>query len=149
MDPRCATAPMCSQFACKPIQRLGLLPLDGTATTAVVNTAQGTVGANNVSCTSASTGNYEDVDFQLPAKANLVIQWAQVGNADFSLFTDANDLLACDAGTQVDCTASGGMSTGMIPLSAVPMGRYHLIVKADKAGAEGAVVLQISGMPAP
>jgi hypothetical protein len=40
-------------------------------------------------------------------------------------------------------------STGTITLNALAGGKYHLIVDADKAGAEGGVVLQLSGTPAP
>ena len=85
----------------------------------------------------------------MPAKANLKIEWAQAGNHAFALYTNANDLAACDAGTLVSCTASMDQSTGAINLAALPGGKYHLIVDADHAGAEGGVVLQLSGAPAP
>jgi hypothetical protein len=147
MDPRCVTAPFCRQFACAPAQRLGILPLDGTVTNAVVQTSVGTTGAANVSCTSMPGGKYQDVDFQLPANADLTIQWAQVGNADFSLFTEPNDLLACDAATQVNCTSSMGAQTGTITLTNLALGRYHFIVKADAPGQEGGAVLQFKGAP--
>jgi hypothetical protein len=149
MDPRCVTTPFCRQFACAPVLKLGILPLDGSVTNALVQTSMGTAGANAVSCTSAPGGKYEDVDFQLPANANITINWAQVGNADFSLFTDPNDLLACDASTQVGCTTSNGAQTGTITLNNLALGRYHLIVKADAPGQEGGAVIQITGMPAP
>ena len=47
------------------------------------------------------------------------------------------------------CTPSLGHSTGTIDLAALPGGKYHLIVDADRAGQEGGVVLQLSGTPAP
>ena len=77
------------------------------------------------------------VDFTVPAKANLTIEWAQVGNHDFALYTDVNDLAACDAGTLVSCTPSMDQSTGTIALSELPGGKYHLIVDADHAGRRG------------
>jgi len=72
-----------------------------------------------------------------------------VGNHDFALFQNINDLAACNGGPQIDCTASMGQSTGAVNLSNLPAGKYHLIVDADKPGAEGGVVLQLSGSPAP
>jgi hypothetical protein len=149
MNSVCATAPFCQQFACKPTVRIGLLPLDGSTSNAVVQTSMGTTGANNVTCTTMPSGKYQDVDFQLPANANITISWAQVGNADIALFTDPNDLLACDAATQVGCFTTRGQQTGTINLSNLTLGRYHLMVKADSAGQEGGVVLQIKGSPAP
>jgi hypothetical protein len=149
MSAVCATSPFCQQFACKPTVQLGIIPLDGSSSNAVVQTSMGATGANNMTCTAMPTGKYEDVDFQLPANANITISWAQVGNNDIALFTDPNDLLACDAGMQVNCTMSGGQATGSITLNNLAIGRYHIIVKADAPGGEGGVVLQIKGTPAP
>ena len=124
------------------------MPLDGSTVSTTVQTASN--GDKFASpCASATGGQDAVVDFTVPAKANLKIEWAQAGNHDFALYTDINDLAACDAGTLVSCTPSMNQSTGSINLSALPGGKYHLIVDADKAGAEGGVVLQLSGAPSP
>ena len=41
------------------------------------------------------------MDFQVPALADVTLQWAQVGDHDFALYDNKNTLLACDAGTAV------------------------------------------------
>jgi len=142
------TSPYCQKFQCRADQSMGLVPLDGSTVSTTVQTA------NNgdkfaTTCASASGGQDAVVDFTVPSKANLKIEWAQAGNHVFALYTDINDLAACDAGTLVTCTASMDQSTGSIDLSVLPGGKYHLIVDAAQPGAEGGVVLQLSGMPAP
>ena len=147
-DKKCVTSPLCAKFQCRPDQKLGLLPLNGVATTTVVQTS-GAGADQNVPCVTTAGGQDEVVDFQLPAKTDLTIQWAQAGSHVFSLYTNDSDLLACDAGTRINCAASMGMPTGTVSLPGTAQGRYHLIVKADKPGAEGGVVLQIAGLPSP
>jgi hypothetical protein len=147
-DKKCVTSPLCVKFQCRPDQKLGVLPLTGATTTTVVQTSM-SGSDQTIPCVTTQGGNDEVVDFQLPAKADLTIMWAQAGNHDFSLFTNDSDLLACDAGTRVSCTSSMGMPTGTISLPGVAQGKYHLIVKADKPGSEGGVVLQIAGLPSP
>ena len=46
-------------------------------------------------------------------------------------------LLACDAGTPRACVTSMGIATGMHVFSALPPGRYHLVVDADRPGTRG------------
>jgi hypothetical protein len=147
-DLKCVTSPYCQKFQCRPDATLGLVPLDGTTRSTTVQTA------NNgdkfaASCASASGGQDAVVDFQVPAKANLKIDWAQAGNHVFAIYQDVNDLAACDQGPLVVCTPSMGQSTGSINLTALAGGKYYLIVDADHPGAEGGVVVQVSGAPAP
>ncbi|MGZ3440947.1 MAG: hypothetical protein ACXVDD_15590, partial [Polyangia bacterium] len=147
-DLKCVTSPYCQKFQCRADQALGVVPLDGSTVSTTVQTAGN--GDKFVSpCATASGGQDAVVDFTVPSKANLKIEWAQAGNHDFALYTNVNDLAACDAGTLVGCTASMNQSTGTINLAALPGGKYHLIVDADQASAEGGVVLQLSGTPAP
>jgi hypothetical protein len=42
-----------------------------------------------------------------------------------------------------------GMATGTHLFSALPPGRYHLVVDADRPGREGGVVLQLSSVATP
>jgi hypothetical protein len=147
-DLKCVTSPLCQTFQCRADQQLGTVPLDGSTSSTTVQTS---MAGDDFSSPCASTPGGQDavVDFTLPAKADLKIEWAQVGNHDFALYQDINDLAACDAGPLVTCTASMAQSTGAINLAAVAAGKYHLIVDADKPGAEGGVVLQLSGTPKP
>jgi hypothetical protein len=148
-DLKCVTSPLCAKFACRADQKLGLLPLNDTPTAAVVQTTNGGDDQTTTPCVTAAGGQDAVIDFELPAVADLTIDWAQVGNHDFALYQDASDLLACDAGPLVVCTSSGGNATGMIPLTKVPKGKYHLVIDADAPGKEGGVVVQLSGHPSP
>ena len=146
-DRKCVTSALCAKFQCRADQKLGILPLDGTTTSAVVQTSNG--GDDQMTpCVAAQGGQDAVLDFTLPAKADLKIEWAQVGNHAFALYQNTSDLLACDSGPLIKCTASLGTATGSIPLLAVPAGKYHLVVDADRPGKEGGVVVQFSGFPA-
>jgi hypothetical protein len=147
-DLKCVTSPLCAKFVCRADRSLGTVPLDGSTVSTTVQTSM--AGDDfTLTCDSASGGQDSVVDFNLPARANVKLEWAQVGNHAFALYQNINDLAACNSGPLLSCTASGGASTGTVTLSGVPAGKYHLIIDADKPGAEGGVVLQLSGAPAP
>ncbi len=143
-DPACFTSPLCQQYTCNPDKSLGLLPLDSSTVSTTVQTA-GNGDKFKAPCVSAVGGQDADVDFQLPATTDLTIAWAQAGNHDFALYPDVNDAAACNAGTVINCTTSNGAQTGSYVLTKIPGGKYHLIIDADKPGAEGGVVLQLAG----
>jgi hypothetical protein len=149
MDRKCVTSPLCRPFRCRSDEQLGLLALDGTPTSVVAPTANRGDDQKSTTCVTASGGQDAVVSFELPAKADLKIEWAQVGNHAFALYPDGGPLLACDAGTLVNCTASMGAATGAVNLTNVPKGRYHLVIDATQPGAEGGVVVQFSGNPSP
>jgi hypothetical protein len=148
-DRKCVTSPLCQKFACRADQSLGLLPLDGSLQSVVVQTAMAGDDQTHTACVSAPGGQDGVVDFQLPARSNVTLEWAQVGTADFALYTNDGPLLSCEAGTSIVCIPSNGQATGMRLLSGLAPGKYHLVVDADKPGAEGGVVLQISAVAAP
>jgi hypothetical protein len=148
-DRKCVTEAICAKYACRADQNAGILPLDGSAVSVVVQTAMAGDDQQRTSCVSAPGGQDGVVDFQLPALTDLTMQWAQVGDHDFALYDDEGSLLACDAGTQRACLASMGMATGMQTFAALPGGRYHLVVDADRPGKEGGVVLQFSAVASP
>jgi hypothetical protein len=148
-DRKCVTSPLCQKFACRPDKTLGLLPLDGSLQSTVVQTTMAGDDQMHTSCVSAPGGQDAVVDFQLPATADVTMEWAQVGQADFALYTNDGPLLACDAGTQVTCLAPGTAAVGMHVFTALPSGKYHLVVDADHPGAEGGVVLQVSAVASP
>jgi hypothetical protein len=148
-DRKCVTEATCAKFACRADQKAGLLPLGGAPVSLVVQTAMAGDDQKTTSCASAPGGQDGVVDFQLPAVSDVTMQWAQVGDHDFALYNDEGNLLACDAGAQRACVASMGMATGMHVFSALPGGRYHLVVDADQPGKEGGVVLQLSAVASP
>jgi hypothetical protein len=146
-NPACYTSPYCTGQACMPVKELGLLPLDGSKQSATVQTSGAASSANNVSCTVASGGGDQDVDFQMPGTGDLTVSWAQQGNAVFGLFQNSSPLAACDAGPSVSCVPTNGTATGATTFKALPAGKYHLIIKADKPGDEAGAVLQLSATP--
>jgi hypothetical protein len=146
-DRKCVTSPLCAKFACRPDQSVGLLPLDGTPVSAIVQTTMAGDDETHTMCVSAAGGQDAVVDFQTPAVANVTLTWAQVGNHDFALYSNDGQLLSCEAGTSIGCVTSGGVATGSHVFMALPQGSYHLVVDADAPGKEGGVVLQLSGTP--
>jgi hypothetical protein len=148
-DLKCVTDPSCAKFACRPDKSLGLLPLNGVGSSVVVQTSTGGDDQATSMCTSAPGGQDAVVNFQLPALSDVTMQWAQVGNHALAIYADAGMLLACEASTNWACFATAGAATGTQVFPRLPMGRYHLVVDADKPGSEGGVVLQISAVPSP
>jgi len=147
-DRKCVTSPLCAKFACHPDKALGVLPLDGNPVSAAVETSM-SGDDQHMTCASAPGGQDAVVDFQLPAKADVTIEWAQVGNHVLALYTNDSSLLACDAGALVNCVMSASQTTGMQTQKGLAAGKYHLVVDADKPGSEGGVALQISGVISP
>jgi hypothetical protein len=148
-DRKCVTEATCTKFSCRAEQNGGLLPLDGSPVSVVVQTAMAGDDQMTTSCASASGGQDGVIDFQVPALAEVTMQWAQVGDHDFALYDNEGTRLACDAGRQRACVSSAGMATGTHLFSALPPGRYHLVVDADRPGREGGVVLQLSAVATP
>lgn len=147
-DRKCVTSPLCAKFACRPDQTLGTLALDGNPTAVALQTSM-SVDDQRASCAASTGGQDAVVDFQLPARANVTLEWAQVGSHALALYSNDGALLACDAGRAVACVSATGQPTGRQVLSSLPAGRYHLVVDADRAGSEGGVVVQLSGVLAP
>ncbi len=148
-DRKCVTSPHCEMFACHPDKDLGLLPLDGSLLSAVIQTSGAGDSETHTACVKAPGGQDGDVDFQVPAQANVTLEWAQVGNHDFALYSDDGMLLSCEGGLSFGCISSGGTTTGTTTFNSLPAGAYHLVVDADQPGAEGGVFVQISGKAAP
>jgi hypothetical protein len=148
-DRKCVTSPACEKFACRTDKTLGLLPLDGSVVSAVVQTSAAGDDQTHTACVTAGGGQDGDVDFQLPARSDLTLEWAQVGVHDFALYGDDGPLLSCEAGTSFACISSGGQSTGKKTIPALAAGRYHLVIDADRPGAEGGVAIQLSAVASP
>ncbi|HSZ83594.1 MAG TPA: hypothetical protein VLA14_15010, partial [Polyangia bacterium] len=146
-DRKCVTSPECQKFSCHPDKDLGLMALDGSVLQTLVETAGSGDTEMSTSCVSAPGGQDAVVDFQLPEPADVTLEWAQAGDHVFQLFSNEGTLFACEAGTAFPCVSSQGQSTGTTQFLGVPAGKYHLIVDADHPGAEGGVVLQLSGKP--
>jgi hypothetical protein len=72
-----------------------------------------------------------------------------VGSHVLAVYSNDGTLLACDAGSLINCIASANQTTGIQLLKGLPAGKYHLVVDADKPGSEGGVVLQLSGVVSP
>ena len=148
-DIKCAGDPSCANLVCKPEQALGILRLDGTSTTAALSTSRSAHTEATSTCVSSKGGGEVALGFTLTSKADLTIQWSQFGNHALVLYKVLNESLPCEANTFIDCHATANAATGSYSRSGLEQGKYYLVVDADKPGSEGAVMLQISGLPSP
>jgi len=148
-DKKCVTETTCSKFACRADQNAGLLALGGAPVSIVIQTAMANDDQKGMACAAVPGGQDGVVDFQVPAVADVTLQWAQVGNHDFAVYDNKNTLLACDAGMQYGCAMTSGAATGMHVFTKLPAGRYHLVVDADAPGKEGGAVLLLSAVASP
>lgn len=146
-DRKCATEDVCTKLRCRPDKQLGLLAIDGTTASVAVQTSGAGNDQRRSTCTSAATGADTVVGFTLPGGTDLTIEWAQVGNHALVLYQADSAPLPCEANALVDCRATAGASTGKYVLRGMAAGQYYLVVDADKSGAEGGVILQVSGLP--
>ena len=145
-DRKCITSPECAKLACRVDQSMGLLPLNGTPTSVVVQTSNAGNNETLTTCVSQPGGQDADIDFQLPATADLTLEWAQAGNHDFAIYPDEGMLFACEADAAVACVQSTAIAAGTHVFSSLPAGLYHLVVDADAPGDEGGVVVQLSAV---
>jgi hypothetical protein len=150
-DPKCATATNCASMQCKPDTTIDPMPLTGMNVFRLLQTAMNGVHGQ-VPCAATQGGQSAVVEITLTAAADLKLAWNQIGNHDFALFTDAGTALPCDAGPMVgSCVKSAGATSGMTSFSAVPQGKYYLVIQADAPdGAtqlSGSVNVAISGLP--
>jgi hypothetical protein len=146
-DRKCATDPSCASQRCRPDKQFGLLAIDGTTVSATVQTSGAGDDQKSSTCVSGVGGADAVVGFTLPGKTDLTIAWAQVGNHALVLYQGDNAQVPCEANALVDCKATANASTGSYVLKGLAAGTYYLVVDADKAGSEGGVILQLSGLP--
>ena len=147
-DRKCATDVSCSSLRCRPDKQLGLLAIDGSTVSATVQTSGAGDDQHKSSCVSGSGGADAVVSFTLPGKTDLTIAWAQVGNHALVLYQGDNAQVPCEANTLINCKATANATTGSYVLKGLTAAKYYLVVDADKAGSEGGVILQLSGLPA-
>ena len=100
----------------------------------------------------ADPGVVREASFQLTAAANLSLNYNQLGNHDFALYTADNSALSCDAGQLTACVKSSGAATGMTNFMNVAQGKYYLVIVADTPDTQqhhssGSVSIALSGMP--
>ena len=97
-DLKCVTSPLCLNLECRAETDLGTVPLTGAAVTATVQTTGAGVHYP-AACATTAGGQDTDVDFELSAKANLSLEWAQVGMTrhTFNLYTSQSALSSCNA----------------------------------------------------
>ncbi len=146
-DRKCANDVHCQKLQCQPDEEFGLVPLDGSTLTRAIDTSAAGDDQHQTSCASGSGGQDAVVELELPATTDLTIGWLQVGNHALELYQADVVPMPCEANKTIDCHATGGASTGSYPLKGLSAGKYYLVVDADKAGSEGGVILQISGVP--
>ncbi|HEY5282742.1 MAG TPA: hypothetical protein VIM14_08130, partial [Polyangia bacterium] len=146
-DRKCVSDVHCKNLQCHPDEELGLLRLDGSSLSGTVDTSRASDDQHQSACAAGSGGKDAVVEFELPGKTDLAIEWIQFGNHVLAIYQADVVPMPCEANTPINCTATNGASSGSYPLKGLAAGKYYLVVDADKAGSEGAVSLQISGLP--
>jgi hypothetical protein len=148
-DRKCAGDTNCKKVVCKVDKAIGTLPLEGTITMAALQTSGAGDDQIQTSCVSVKGGADAVASFKLTSKADLTIEWNQAGNHALVLYKEDDPRLPCDANIPIDCHATAGTTNGSYKVTGLDLGKYYLVADADKAGAEGAVILQITGSPSP
>jgi hypothetical protein len=146
-DRKCATDPSCRSQRCQVEEDLGLLATDGTLYATALQTSNAGDDQQKTTCVSGAGGADVVVGFTLPGTTDLAIEWAQVGNHALMLYKADVAPLPCEANQAVDCKATAGTGLGTWNLTGLAAGKYYLVVDADKAGSEGGLVLQMTGLP--
>jgi hypothetical protein len=146
-DRKCVSDVHCKKQQCQPDEELGLVPLDGSTLSGTVDTSRASDDQHQSACATGSGGKDAVVEFVLPGTTDLTIEWIQFGNHVLALYQADVVPMPCEANTPINCTATNGASSGSYPLKGLAAGKYYLVIDADKAGSEGAVSLQISGLP--
>jgi hypothetical protein len=152
-DRKCATNPLCAATACRPDDIINPMPLTGMNVFRLVQTANNGTQAN-VPCATTAGGQTSVIAITLTAAANLHLQWNQIGNHDFAVYTDDGKLLPCDAGTLVTCGKSNNAPNGTLDFNNVPQGTVYVIIAGDQPDTmatqySGSVSIALSGTPAP
>jgi hypothetical protein len=148
-DRKCATNPSCSASRCRPDAEIDPVPLTGQKVFRLVQTA-GNGAAAQLACTGMPGGDTAVIELTLTAAANLTLEWNQIGDHDFQLFTFEGTQLPCDAGATVGtCKKSNDAPSGMTSFTNVPKGQYYLVIQADTPSDAGSVNIALSGTPAP
>jgi hypothetical protein len=146
-DRKCVGDVECKKLRCQPDEDLGLVPLDGSTSIKAVDTSRAGDAQHQSACVSGSGGQDVVVGFELPGPTDLTVGWLEIGSHAFVLYQADVVPLPCEANKPVDCHAASGAGSGSYVLPGLAAGKYFLVVDADKAGSEGAVILQVSGLP--
>ncbi len=150
-DPKCFTSQYCTKSQCRADKTINPMPLVGTQVFELLQTSGNGVHGG-AGCATTAGGQSAVIGITLTAAADLTLQWQQIGNHDFALYTDEGQQAPCDAGTQLQCTKGGGANqSGNTMWTNVPAGTYWLVVAADAPdGAtidSGSVDVALSGLP--
>jgi hypothetical protein len=145
-DEKCTTDASCVALRCRLDEDLGLLAIDGSTSTAVLDTSNN-AGDDQHKCASGSGGADAVVGFTLPGTTDLSVTWTQRGNHALGLYKVDNKRLPCEANTPVDCRPTNDVFSGSYTLPSLAAGSYYLVVDAENASSEGGVILQLSGLP--
>jgi hypothetical protein len=145
-DRKCATSPYCVPKACKPDATIDPMPINGMAVFKLIQTAGQQVTAQPP-CQDKPGGGNAVIGINLPAKANLRVDWAQIGNHVFAIYPNLGNGLVCEAGKVAGCVKSNNMGNGFATFGNLAAGKYWFIVAAASPGQEGSASLKFTAMP--
>ncbi|MSP61993.1 MAG: hypothetical protein EXR72_17010 [Myxococcales bacterium] len=145
-DRKCATSPFCIQKQCKPDAVIDPMPINGMPVFKLVQTANQQVTAQP-SCQTKPGGGNTVISINMPAKANLKVEYAQIGSHVFAIYPNLGVGLICEAGKALSCTPSKGVGAGVVTFPNLLQGKYWFVMAADQPGNEGSASLKFSATP--
>jgi hypothetical protein len=144
-DRKCATSPYCIPKQCKADQSIDPMPINGPPVFKLVQTAGQQVTAQPPCEVKPGAGN-ATIFLNMPAQANLQVDYSQIGNHVFALYPYLGPGLVCEAAKAVACVQSGGVGAGTAKFPALPQGEYWFIIAGDQPGDEGSASLKFTAM---
>ncbi len=142
-DKKCATYVGCLKTQCTADATIDPMPLDGSPVFKLVQTA-GAKAVATLPCATKPGGDDAVVFLNMPAQANLEVDFTQIGNHDVAVYPDLGQGILCDAAPALICVQSGGMGSGMVTVPNVPQGKYWVVIGADSPGQEGSASLRFT-----
>src|SRR5439155_381790 len=104
-DRKCATFPACVKQQCFANETIDPMPLDGTHVFKLLQTA-GKMAAATPPCEVMPGGGTAVIFLNMPNKANLTVDFAQIGNHVVAVYPYLGAGLLCDAGMPLGCFPS-------------------------------------------
>ncbi len=140
-DFNCTSSPLCAGKTCAPDKVVGALTPGGKTLSTAVTTSNN--GDKYKTICASSSGEEAVIGFTMAKQADLEVDYAQFGDHVIGLYADKGTGLSCSASPQ-GCQKTGGKASGKIVFKSVPIGKYFLIIDADKVGQEGSVLLKLT-----
>lgn len=140
-DFNCTASPLCANKTCSPDKVVGTLTPGGKTLSTAVTTSNN--GDKYKTTCATNSGEEAVIGFSMAKQGDVEVDFAQFGDHVIGLYADKGTGLSCSASPQ-GCQKTGGKASGKIVFKSVHIGKYFLIIDADKKGQEGSVLLKLT-----